>query len=567
MSNLFAKIIKIFLFIVLLYNIPLTLIAAPSTSDLRIDSEAQNRKVRQEEQDRRYRERKPDIFLQQSTERNKKLELPVERPSFLINKFVLEGDRLSDFPWIQPLLDEYAGVRIGKDGINVLAKLLTDSFIDRGYITTRILIPEQNLSTGVLRFRIIPGVIKGIQFTTPIPNKRWHAAFPIRSGDLLNLRDLEQGLEQMKRVPSQDVKMQLLPGNQFGESIVNISVQKTNPVKCYFSFDNSGNKSTGKLQASETISYDNLFGINDLFHVTFNSDAVRNGQAKGTRGDSLYYSFPQGYWTYTISHSFYQYHQTITSNGQPFLASGKMDNWELDAEKLIHRDQSQKTSLALRLLKGLNKYFVNDTEIVVQRQTTTAVQLAILQKKYNGQSVLDWELAVKRGVPWFGAQQDPREINGDAPTTRYTIWTIDANLTAPIEIVNNQAKFRAVFHGQFTNDNIFSSEWTSIGNRYTVRGFDGEETLSAEKGWYCQNEVSFPMKNLGNELYVGVDYGQISCSSSSISLGGSLIGSVLGLRGALKEVQYDVYFGWPIKKPDKLNTAAPTVGFQFIYQI
>ncbi|WP_196302056.1 POTRA domain-containing protein, partial [Ralstonia solanacearum] len=29
--------------------------------------------------------------------------------------------------------------------------------------------------------------------------------------DLLNLRDLEQGLEQMKRVASQDVDMQIVP--------------------------------------------------------------------------------------------------------------------------------------------------------------------------------------------------------------------------------------------------------------------------------------------------------------------------------------------------------------------
>lgn len=541
--------------------------AAPLTSDARIDTEAQNQKARQEAEDRRFREQKPDVFLQKERKREGSLKLPAETPSFQINTFIFEGDHLSEFPWVQPLIDQYAGSNIGKEGINLLAKLITDSFIDRGYITTRVLIPEQNLSSGVLRFRIIPGIIKEIRFTTPtIPERSWRAAFPVRGGDLLNLRDLEQGLEQMKRVPSQDVSMKLVPGELPGESVIDITVQKTNPVKLIFSFDNSGNDSTGKLQTAGTLSYDNLFGINDLFYLTFNSDAVQNGQEKGTRGDSLYYSFPQGYWTYTISHSFYQYHQTIVSNGQPFLASGKMNNWQFGAERLLDRDQTQKTSLSIKLLTGLNKYYINDTEIEVQRQTTTAAQLGILQKKYNGQVVLDWELAVKRGVPWFGAQQDPQDMSSDAPTTRYTIWSFDANLSAPIKLAD-KAKYTAVLHGQYTNDNVFSSEWTSIGNRYTVRGFDGEQTLSAEKGWYLRNELSFPMKKLNQELYAGIDYGQISPTSNSISAGRSLLGSVVGARGNIKDTQYNIYVGWPIKKPKDLETASTMFGFQLVHQI
>ena len=39
----------------------------------------------------------------------------------------------------------------------------------------------------------------------------WKNAFPIKEGDILNIRRLEQGLEQMKRVSSSDVSMKLLP--------------------------------------------------------------------------------------------------------------------------------------------------------------------------------------------------------------------------------------------------------------------------------------------------------------------------------------------------------------------
>ena len=41
----------------------------------------------------------------------------------------------------------------------------------------------------------------------------WKNAFPIKEGDILNIRRLEQGLEQMKRVSSSDVSMKLLPAD------------------------------------------------------------------------------------------------------------------------------------------------------------------------------------------------------------------------------------------------------------------------------------------------------------------------------------------------------------------
>ena len=41
----------------------------------------------------------------------------------------------------------------------------------------------------------------------------WKNAFPIKEGDILNIRRLEQGLEQMKLVSSLDVSMKLLPAD------------------------------------------------------------------------------------------------------------------------------------------------------------------------------------------------------------------------------------------------------------------------------------------------------------------------------------------------------------------
>lgn len=42
-------------------------------------------------------------------------------------------------------------------------------------------------------------------------NVKWQSAFPFKKGDILNNRNIEQGLEQMLRIQSQDVQIKLVP--------------------------------------------------------------------------------------------------------------------------------------------------------------------------------------------------------------------------------------------------------------------------------------------------------------------------------------------------------------------
>ncbi len=155
--------------------------------------------------------------------------LPSETPCFRIDHFSLDvPDALpasvksqgvsalpmDRFAFAREWLDHYTGQCVGKQGLDVLVKGLQQAILARGYVTTRVLLPEQDLSTGTLKLSLIPGVIRHVRFADEKLRGTWQTAFPIRDGELLNLRDLEQGLEQMKRVSSQDVSMQIVPGVQ-----------------------------------------------------------------------------------------------------------------------------------------------------------------------------------------------------------------------------------------------------------------------------------------------------------------------------------------------------------------
>ncbi|CAE6874788.1 Hemolysin transporter protein ShlB [Paraburkholderia aspalathi] len=214
-------------------------------------------------------------------------DLPTETPCFRIQSFVLDVPAtlpdvvraqgasalpLDRFAFAREWLEHYSGQCVGKQGVELIVKGLSQVILSRGYITTRVLVPEQDLSKGTLRLSLVPGVIRKLRFADAATRGTWKSAFPARGGDLLNLRDLEQGLEQMKRVASQDVDMQVVATETPGESDVVITVKRTKPWTVVASVDNSGQRATGKLQGNLSLGIDNPLGLNDIFNVGASQD-------------------------------------------------------------------------------------------------------------------------------------------------------------------------------------------------------------------------------------------------------------------------------------------------------
>ena len=319
------------------------------------ERQEQRRRARADDAARAQLLQTPKVSLQEAASaQTAALTLPSESPCFVIEHVALNvPPQLSPttqalaqdrFYFAQQYLQQYQGACIGNAGINLIVQRLTAQILAKGYSTTRLGIPVQDLSTGSLALTLVPGIIRAIHFADPAIAATWRNAFPTSPGQLLNLQDIEQGLEQMKRVPSQDVDLEIVPAALPGESDIVITVKRRSPWKVSVSLDDSGAKATGKLQGSINLALDNPFGINDLFNLGINSDAEHQGPQRGTSGANLYYAIPYGYWTFSLAASGYDYHQQIAGLYQPFVSSGKARNLDLTTQQLFYRDQYQKHS-------------------------------------------------------------------------------------------------------------------------------------------------------------------------------------------------------------------------------
>lgn len=491
-------------------------------------------------------------------------------PSTLSDEVRAQGTSalpLDRFTFAREWLDHYVGQCIGKHGLDTLTKGLQQTILSRGYITTRVLLPEQDLSTGALKFALVPGIVRHLRFADPSTRGTWKSAFPVRGGDMLNLRDLEQGLEQMKRVSSQDVDMKIEPTDTPGESDVVVTVKRAKPWTVVASVDNSGFRATGKLQGNVSIGIDNPLGLNDVFTVGANQDLEFGDKGLGSHGFNSSYSIPWGYWTATLSGNTNTYYQQIAGANQTFISSGNSQTAGLKLQRVISRSQNDVLGVEFQLSKRFGESFIDDTTIPQQHRNNTFVEAGLTDRHYFGDAQFDGTLAYRQGINEFGATPDPYP---SGPTYRFHMAVLDANLSVPFQIARQNLRYVTTVHGQFTNKTLFYIDDLTIGSRYTVRGFDGETMLAAEKGFYWRNELQMPVGQTGQALYVGIDYGRVFGPNTAFLAGTQLAGAVIGIRGSMPariaRLSYDLFAGTPIYKPSDFPTARVTLGFQMMAQ-
>ncbi|WP_329742896.1 ShlB/FhaC/HecB family hemolysin secretion/activation protein [Dyella sp. A6] len=489
--------------------------------------------------------------------------VPSETPCFRIDVVQLEGAHRKEFGFVQKYLDAYRGQCLGQEGLRLLAHRASDVLLARGYVTSRLVIPAQNLASGRLRVVLLAGTVGAVRFAPGSARADWRSALPIRPGDVLNLRAIEQGLEQLKRVPSQDARIDIAPGTQPNTSDLVLTVRRGKRWRIIANLDDSGATSTGKEQGGLTLAVDQPLGINDLLSIGYTHSAGNFKPTKGTHGGNINYSVPWGNWTFSLSSSHYAYRQTVFGSLQTFAYTGTSSTTAASAMRLLHRDARSRTSLELTVATRNEHSYIDSVQIQTQRRQVTSAELALIQRRYLGHSQLDLRLAYRWGVPWLGGDWQAGVAGG--PTHRYGFATLDASLSTPFLMISTPWVWLSELHVQATGDHLYAEDDLTLGGRYTVRGYDGNTVLAGRHGYYWRNTLNLPIGSTGAQLYGGMDVGHVGGDSISGYASHSLSGAVLGVRGSRWGLSWDLFAGWPLQAPRGFPVRRPTAGMQWIY--
>lgn len=505
----------------------------------------------------------PDIRLDLPSDTFSALKLPPESPCFVIHQVHIEGAAvLPHWVPLSGLVRSAQGQCVGVKGIQRLASLIQNRLASCGWVTTRILAPGQDLSHGVLRLQLFPGRTGKIRFASGSSRyARLGNTVPLHSGELLDLRAIEQGMENLQRPPTVSAQIQIVPGQNPGESDVVITRHQPRIWRIGLDMDDAGQQETGRYQGTATLWLDNPLSLSDTFFISGTHDLKFAGR-KNSRSLSTYYAIPFGYWLWSITASESDYTQTVAGFDADTRYRGTQKNLGMQVSRVLYRNGSQKNTLSYDVLTRESRQYINDTETDVQRTTTSAWRIGFTHRHYIENATLDAGINWQRGTRWFGAQPVPGEEYGEA-TGLGKILTWNASLLIPFTLRGQSFHFSTEFQRQISSTPLTSLEQFSVGNRWTVRGFDGERTLSANNGEYSRNELVWQTPVSQQSLYIGVDYGVVGGHGAEYLPGRHLAGGVLGLRGNINRTgfSYDVFTGRPLSKPDGFKTSAATSGF------
>ncbi len=474
-----------------------------------------------------------------------------------IREIEIKGDtqRVPDY-LRHEITRDHAGRCLSASDLEAILALLTKSFIDRGFITTRAYLPAQDLRTGKLEITVVEGRIERYEIEGGRNGAIWpHGAFPGNPGDALNLRDLEQGIDQINTLASNNARLDLRPGSQPGQTVVAVQNASTFPVHLYGSYDNLGTAATGRNAASATVTLDSLLGLNELFAVTRRQSVFPASGGHKSDSTAVHAQLPYGYNTFMVDYSQSNYTNTLSlPSGATLKATGKTDTWSVGGDRVIFRDQASRVALSARLTTQESKNWLGGEFLQVSSRTLTFLDVGVnaFTQAYGG--IFNGRLAMVQGLSLLGALHDSPDLPRDLPHAQFNKFTLDLGYNRRFNIGGTGLTFSTQFSGQAANDTLYGTQQILIGGPSSVRGFQNY-TLAGDNGYYMRNELGLPWQfateaagNIAGRVYAGFDWGNVTNRAAGVP-SGSLSGASLGVGLFWKTVSVDAFASRAVRAP------------------
>ena len=384
-----------------------------------------------------------------------------------------------------------------------LRLVLTLLYINKGYLTSGAIIPDQDVTSGVITVQIIEGTLTQID----IEGNRWFRSSYLRDRLSLGIRtpvtlgplqEQLQLLQQDRRI--ERVNAELRPGDQRGDSVLNVRVADKNPFHASMEVNNYQTPLVGEIRGVGTLVNDNLTGHGDPLRLSY-------GQSSGAFPIvDASYALPLNRYGTTFSPYYRRYGFKLIE--PPFSPLNIKTNSEIIGMSLRHTIYKTVTDeVALSIIGEhlfTQSFLFNDTPDEVtfnsfpgfQNGAATVSALRFAQDWTH--RTLDTVLAVRSrfsvGLNVLGATIN---ANPDTPDGQFFSWLGQAQAIKQYGENLFGMQLLSRMDLQFTNSPLFSLEQVSLGGRYTVRGYR-EVTILRDNSFIASIESRFPLIRWGN---------------------------------------------------------------------
>ena len=411
-----------------------------------------------------------------------------------VRDIMVTGNTVFSDAEINEVTAPYKNRTLVTEDLERLRLALTLLYLNRGYLTSGAIIPDQEVQAGVVGVHIIEGRLTNIN----VEGNRWFSTSYIHDRVELGsetpvrlepLQDQLQILQQDRRI--ERINAELRPGDEPGQSLLNVRVQDKQPFHAIMEVNNYQTPLVGEIKGVGTLVDDNLTGHGDPLSLSY-------GQSSGAFPIvDASYALPMNRYGTTFSPYYRRYDFKLIED--PFGPLGLKTNTEIIGMSLrqpIYRSVTDEVALSIIGEHLFTQTFIfKDVpfDIFPGFQNGVATVSALRFAQDWTHRTIDTVLALRSrfsvGLNVLGATINP---NSDTPDGQFFSWLGQAQAIQQFgeKLFGMQLLERMDL--QLTNSPLFPLEQVALGGRYTVRGYR-EVTTLRDNVFLASIESRFPL--------------------------------------------------------------------------
>ena len=463
---------------------------------------------------------------------------------------------------IKALTQPYENRTLTTEDLERLRLALTLLYVNNGYITSGAIIPDQDVKDGVIQLQIIEGALSRIDIEGTNWFRRGYLSdrLALGAGPPLQMAPLQtrlQLLQQDTRI--ERINAELRPGDQRGESILNVKVKEQSPWKMWLEFSNYQTPAVGAERGLMTVAHQNVTGHGDPLSITY-------GGSRGVHPViDVAYTLPINRYDTTFTASYRRNEFAVVES--QFRALDINSTSEIIGFTLRHplyRTLTDELAVAItgeRLYNKVTSVFDNpgSPSPFINGSSDTGVSsvsaLRFVQEYVHrtATSVIAARSRFSVGLDVLNATTNSgTSPSGPLPDGRFFSWL---GQLQGVRRFDNWWGMQLLgqFNLQLANDRLFPLEQIPMGGRFSVRGYR-ENTLIRDNGFLFSVESRFPLIRYASgepllQFAQFVDVGRAWQAKGKTDDPQTLASVGLGLRWTVlprDRARFELYWGVPL---------------------
>ncbi|SPU50991.1 ShlB/FhaC/HecB family hemolysin secretion/activation protein [Bordetella trematum] len=467
-----------------------------------------------------------------------------------------------DFSGQRPLFNvarkaaAYLDRPLDNQGVFELVRALTAELYERGYVTSNISLGQPAVVAGRLKLRVNWGRIKGWRIDgRPISSWREFSmvgwAMPNWRNAILNIRDIDQAIEAMNN-GFKRVTVAIEPADTLGDSYLNLSVQRNAWMQASLGRDNSGFgvPAQGRDKYNLTLGFGDLLGWNDTLTLFTSRRRYADRVHDGEQSYDAALRLPLGYTRIDLQAGYNSYKNLLRSGGLSYQSAGNSRSAGLRVTRTVFRDATSQLSFYGALKTRQNKNYLAGTRLEVSSKHYSDATLGLQWSKQFGRHAGFVDLSWNRGLNINQGQYAAfDEVEPRGHVSRFNgVLSWQASFVPGGQLLTMQSQLGF----QYSRQILLNSYQLTLGDEYTVRGYNRHSLQSGDRGFYLSNTLTLPLSLpwfAGGQArlapFVGLDVGMLH-NNAKDSRSQKMAGVAIGLRLSTPLLSFSATYSKPL---------------------